>query len=146
MVGAGAIRIRFDCARMGLKTVIGGFVDDISILAYGLTTEGNCQIIERTHRACENWAKTHGASFAPHKYELIHLARAPRRFNISASVDITRQTVKATPTLKILRLHINGKLKWGPHLQKVKGKMETQILGLTALAKSTWGATLNKAR
>ena len=30
-----------DCARMGLKTVIRGFINDISILAYGLTTEGN---------------------------------------------------------------------------------------------------------
>ena len=44
---------------------------------------------------------------------------------MSASVDITGQTVKVTPTLKILGLHIDGKLKWGPHLQKVKGKMET---------------------
>ena len=30
-----------DCARMGLKTVIKGFINDISILAYDLIIEGN---------------------------------------------------------------------------------------------------------
>ena len=114
-----------DCARIGLKIVIRGFINNISILTYSLTTEGNCQTIKRTHHACENWAKIYSASFAPHKYELIYLARASRRFNISASINITGQIVKVTPILKILRLHINGKLKWGPHLQKVKGKIET---------------------
>ena len=65
---------------------------------------------------------------------------------MSAFIDILGQIVKVTLTLKILSLHINAKLKWGPHLQKVKGKIKTQILGLTAITKSTWGATLNKAR
>ena len=65
---------------------------------------------------------------------------------MSASIDILGQIVKVTLTLKILSLHINAKLKWGPHLQKIKGKIETQILRLTAITKSTWGAILNKAR
>ena len=65
---------------------------------------------------------------------------------MSASIDISGQTVKVTLILKILGLHINAKLKWGSHLEKVKGKIKTQILGLTAITKSTWGATLNKAR
>ena len=34
----------------------------------------------------------------------------------------------------------------GPPPIEGERKMETQILGLTAIAKSTWGATLNKAR
>ena len=65
---------------------------------------------------------------------------------MSVSVDNLGQIVKATLTLKILGLDIDAKLKLSPHLQKVKGKMETQILGFTAITKSTWGATLNKAR
>ena len=65
---------------------------------------------------------------------------------MSASIDILWQIVKITLTLMTLSLHINAKLKWGPYLQKVKGKIKTQILGLTIITKSTWGATLNKAR
>ena len=76
----------------------------------------------------------------------MHFAKAPQRFNMSAFIDILGQTVKVTLTLKILGLHINAKLKWGPHLQKVKGKIKTQILRPTMITKSTWGATLNKAR
>ena len=76
----------------------------------------------------------------------MHLTKAPQWFNMSAFINILGQTVKVTLILKILGLHIDAKLKWGPHLLKVKGKIETQILGLTAMTKSTWGATLNKAR
>ena len=134
------------CSRLGLRAVIGGFVDDISILAYGKTTEGNCQTIQRVHRECMAWADTHGATFAPHKYELLHLARRSRRFNMQASVDLPQVSIGPKTELRILGLQIDGKLNWGPHLRRIRTKMETQILGLTRVATSTWGATLNKAR
>ena len=66
-----------DCARMGLKIVIRGFINNINILTYGLITEGNYQIIERPHHICENQAQIYSALFTPYKYKLIHLARAP---------------------------------------------------------------------
>ena len=41
----------------------------------------------RAHKLCEGWAKTHGAVFAPQKYELIHLTRT-RRFNLNRSLEL----------------------------------------------------------
>ena len=41
------------CARLGLKIIIGGFVDNISILIYRPTIEGNYQIIKRMHYICK---------------------------------------------------------------------------------------------
>jgi retron-type reverse transcriptase len=38
----------------GLRTSLIGFVDDVHILTYGNTTEGNCAILERIHHQCES--------------------------------------------------------------------------------------------
>ena len=50
-----------------------GFVDDVNILVVGNSTESNCQTLEHIHQGCKQWADRHGAAFAPHKYELMHL-------------------------------------------------------------------------
>ena len=41
------------CARSPLKVTSLGFVDDINILTYGKTTEGNCWALEHIHQECE---------------------------------------------------------------------------------------------
>ena len=61
-----------ECARSKLRIQVGGFVDDIHIIAYGTSTKANCRILEKVHQICLKWAQRHGASFAPKKYELIH--------------------------------------------------------------------------
>jgi len=54
--------------------------------------------------------------------------------------------VKPETSIRVLGLQIDGKLRWGPHLAKVKAKMTSQTLGLSVMAGSTWGAILDKAR
>ena len=74
------------CTRSPLKISGLGFVDDVNILTYGKTTEGNCRVLERTHQECEVWASRHGATFALSKYELMHLTHSPKQFNMVASI------------------------------------------------------------
>jgi hypothetical protein len=38
--------------------------------------------------ACEDWARRHGSKFNPGKYELLHLTRTPKKFNIKANIKI----------------------------------------------------------
>ena len=66
------------CAKANLPVQVGGFVDDVHLLAYSESTETNCATLEKAHNLCLKWAATHGASFAPHKYELIHMSRTPK--------------------------------------------------------------------
>ena len=61
-------------------------------------------------------------------------------------VDLGEAMVKPETSIRVLGLHIDGKLRWGPHLAKTKAKMATQTLGLSVVAGSTWGAILSKAR
>src|SRR5437667_1466076 len=49
------------------------FVNDITLLAYGFSTEANCRTLTRAHDRCLDWARRYGTSFVSEKYELIHL-------------------------------------------------------------------------
>ena len=76
------------CERPGTATSALGFIDDVNILAYGTSTKENVKTLERVHKQCEMWARRHGSTFAPKKYELIHLARNPRKFDMTAAITI----------------------------------------------------------
>ena len=118
----------------------------IHLLVYGKSTEANYKTLEIAHEICLKWAAIHGATFAPQKYEMVHLTRSPKKFNMTATVDLGSATVKPETAIRVLGLHIDGKLKWGPHVKKVRAKMASQGLASSMVAASTWGATLNKAR
>lgn len=89
----------------------GGFVDDVHLIAYGKSTEANCEVLRKAHKVCVHWARTHGASFAPKKYELLHLTRSPKKFNMKSTVDLGEVVVKPDTSIRVLGLHIDSKLK-----------------------------------
>ena len=134
------------CDRASVKANGLGFVDDVNLLAYGKSTEENCETIEKLHRKFETWARKHGCIFAPAKYQLIHLSRNPKKFNMGASINIVGNEVSPQPEVKVLGLHIDTALKWGPHVKKIQEKMTKQTMALTKISTSTWGATLKRAR
>lgn len=134
------------CTRRGLPVQTGGFVDDIHLLAYSRSTDKNCDPLEKVHRICLRWAETFGATFAPKKYELVHLTRGPKRVNLTATVRLSQLAVKSNAAIRVLGLWIDTTMRWGPHLAKEKSKMADQKRALTCLSASTWGVTLHKAR
>jgi hypothetical protein len=89
---------------------------------------------------------THGASFAPEKYKLIHLARRPKKFNMQASLRLTGAETRPSATIRILGVWLDPRLSWGPHVKEVLKKMETQTNALSRTTASTWGATFARAR
>jgi hypothetical protein len=123
-----------------------GFVDDVNLLAYGRTAEANCANLHRVHDQCLQWAKRHGAKFAPDKYHLIHLSRRQRRFNMRASINLGDVTVEPVDSTRILGVFLDTKLRWKEHLTKIQEKMATRINALRRLTGSTWGFPLIQAR
>jgi uncharacterized membrane protein YkvA (DUF1232 family) len=79
-----------------------GFVDDVNILTYGLSTERNCKVLEETHQRCLRWAATHGANFAPEKYEVLYLIRARKKFNLKAAPIFDGIQLEAKNHIRIL--------------------------------------------
>ena len=99
------------CAKAKLKLQVEEFVDDIHLLTYEKSTEANYETLRKAHEICLQWAGTHGATFAPKKYELIHLTRSPGKFNMRASVDLGSATTKPKASIRVLELQIDGKLR-----------------------------------
>ena len=122
-----------------------GFADDINLLTYGPSTAQNCASLQLGHNICLEWGRTHGMKFAPAKYKLVHFTRR-QGFDLQASVTLAETIVHPEPTVKILGVVLDSKLRWKGHEQAIKQKMKTQILALQRTTASTWGATMPKAR
>lgn len=135
-----------DCAKAKLPIQVGGFVDDVHLLAFSKSTAGNCRILEKAHEICKKWARTHGASFAPQKYELIYLTRRPRKFDLTEMVRLGENDIRPETSIRILGLHIDTKLRYGPHIAQIRARAATQARAIKCLAGSTWGATFAKCR
>jgi retron-type reverse transcriptase len=122
-----------------------GFADDINLLAYGPSTQLNCQALQLAHEKCLQWANTHGMKFAPDKYTLTHFTKR-RTFDTTTPVQIGSTNIYPSPTTKVLGLLLDSKLNWKQQIQAVKKKMTTQIYALTRTTASTYGITLSMAR
>ena len=123
-----------------------GFVDDVNILTYGNSTERNCKVLSEIHRNCVKWAETHGAKFAPEKYEVLHLTRARKRFNLKATPTLEGIQIDTKTYIRLLGVQIDTKLKWGPHMKSVSEKASSLLLATGRISSSTWGAGLEKSR
>ena len=134
------------CNASGIRTSGIGFMDDVNMLAYGSSTEGNCRQLERTHRKCIAWSKRFGLQFAPQKYELVHFTRRRNAFNLAATVDLEGLTIEPTPNARVLGVWLDTKLNWNGHLRELRRRAARQTLALTRITASTWGATFQKAR
>ena len=73
-------------------------------IAYSKSTERNCQILEKAHRECARWAVTHGATFAPAKYDLVYLTRKPKKVNLTATVKLGTVSIQPDPAIRVLGL------------------------------------------
>jgi hypothetical protein len=114
----------------GATTAI-GFVDDTNILTFSRLTEAKCRVLERANEKCMAWARTHGATFAPEKYQLMHLTRRPKNFNMQATVRIPKFQDGPMPVMRILGIHLDSKLKWGPHINLTAAKAASHMASIT---------------
>ena len=94
-------------------------------------------MLHKAHDICLEWAKTHGATFAPKKYELVHLTRSPKRFNMEASLDFNEVKIDLSPSIRVLGLYVDTKLRWGPHIAQLTARAVGQKRALEYLAGST---------
>jgi hypothetical protein len=120
------------------RIAIVSFVNDINLFTYDIFTEQNCRTLKRLHQECETWNRRHEVAFASIKYELIHLTRNHRRFNMQ--IELRIEAIQKTSALyvRILSVQMNSKLKWESHVRAIQKKMITQIMTLTRLTTFTW--------
>ena len=94
----------------GWKVLATGFADDTTLLAYEGSAEANCRKLELAHERCMQWARRHGAQFAPDKYTLVHFTRRRDPAAVQARVNITGFNGVPLGGLKILGVWMDKKL------------------------------------
>jgi hypothetical protein len=94
------------------------------------------------HNRCLEWARKHGAFFAPEKYVLVHFTKARTKHNNSCPLILPTSTLHPSPSARVLGVILDKKLSWQPHFKHIKLKLATQTNVLTRLTASTWGSTL----
>lgn len=99
------------CENDRFRISVTGFIDNVNILTYSTSTEGNCDKLRRIYIVCEDWARRHRSKFSAKKYELIHFTRTPKRFNMTASVDLGNDNVVITGYMRVLSVQLNTKLR-----------------------------------
>jgi hypothetical protein len=105
---------RFDITAFDLR-----FVDDVNILVYEKSIENNCKSLKIIHQAYEKWVVRHEIVFASIKYELIHLTRSLKRFDMIITINIDFITIISKIDIRVLRLQIDIKLRWESHVRKI---------------------------
>ena len=92
----------------GNITVI-GFSDDTNLLVAGRDIAANCRYLESAFRVYEDWARTRGLKFAPHKSELMYFTR--KHTNITQGVCLSGQTIAPVESVQFLGVWLNRKLQ-----------------------------------
>jgi hypothetical protein len=92
------------------------------------------------------WARRHGASFAPEKYILVHFTKVLTKHNNAFPLVLPTTTIYPSPSAHVLGVILHKKLSWQPHLQHINSKLATQTNVLTRLMALTWGASLRVSR
>ena len=81
-----------------------GFVNDINILIYDISTKENCQCLKIVIVQCKTWAQRFEVAFASDKFELIHFTHSHMKFNLTVTVQLDDITVGLVTTVQILGL------------------------------------------
>jgi hypothetical protein len=132
--------------RFRFKITIINFVNDINILTYDTSITSNCRALKKTHVICELWARRHDARFASTKYELLHLTRNHRRFDMTITINVKNVIRKSKIIVRVLSVQLDIKLKWSLHVKKIQDKIITQMLALIKLTISIWKVCFKKTR
>jgi Reverse transcriptase (RNA-dependent DNA polymerase)/Endonuclease-reverse transcriptase len=129
-------------------TLAFGFVDDTNIVAWGDTAQDNCRRLQDAHDKCISWARRHGASFAPDKYQLIHFTkrrRDPVR-DITSTVRIASHEIQPQKFLRVLGVWVDPKMDWKEHITRATRKGNAAYEAMTRLVSSTWGPSMRRSR
>lgn len=132
-----------DCKTENTEAV--GYIDDVSVLAVGPSSAHNCKTLKAIHQKAEAWAVKHGSKFAPAKYELVHFTRDPSA-NTTHALRLPHTKVKASPSCKYLGVHMDTRLRWDYHREKLEAGATSRLSALSALASSSWGTGLLNLR
>ena len=132
--------------RSKFKIISLKFVDDINILTYETNTTNNCKTLKNIHKICNLWTRWHDVHFASTKYELLHLIKNDKHFDMTTNIRINKIVKTLSSFIRVFELQIDSKLKWNSHLKFIQNKINIQTLTLFKFTSFTWKTCFVKTR
>ena len=102
-------------------------MNDIILLIYKQITEENCRILKSIYNQYMNWAHHYKVFFALKKYNLIHLFKRFKKFNMQAQLQLKNLVKTFIILIQMLRIWLNSKLWWNEHVKIMLNKIKIQI-------------------
>jgi hypothetical protein len=102
--------------------------------------------LKKMHAHCETWTRRHEIVFASIKYELIHLTRNSRKFDMQTIIRICDVVKQSSSQIRVLKMQIDIKFKWRTHVKNIQKKMIIQTLTLSRLIVFIWKTCFVRAR
>jgi hypothetical protein len=132
--------------RSSKRIAVVNFVNDINFLTYDIFIKQNCQTLKHFHRECETWSRRHEIVFVSTKYELVHLTRNHKRFNMQIKLRIEKIQKSFAFYVRVLNVQMNSKLKWKSHIRTIQKKMITQMFIFSRFTAFTWNTCFARVR
>ncbi|KAF7118717.1 hypothetical protein CNMCM5793_008337 [Aspergillus hiratsukae] len=109
------------------------FIDDYFRWRVGPSAEDNLAKIQSEDiPRIEAWARRTGSHFAAEKTELIHLTRK-RSQHLQGQVVMNGETIKPSPTAKLLGVVFDQELRWKEHVQQAIKRATKVSIALAGL-------------
>ena len=114
------------------KASVHNFADDNTSASFASTLKELLPILESKCEAAINWLHNNKMIVNPDKFQVILLnKRASDNTNIEAKIG--NEKIKSTSSLKLLGVHINDKLNFNHHINKLCKSKGNQLNALTRL-------------
>ena len=85
-----------------------------------------------------NWTYYYEIFFALKKYDLIHLFRKFKKFNMQIQLQLKNLVKTLIMSVCVLKIWLNLKLQWNEHVKVMLDKMKTQINALIHITAFIW--------
>jgi hypothetical protein len=110
-----------------------GFVDEVNALAFSQSTGDCCRTLQSLHEHFLEWARKHGAFFAPKLCILVHFTKARRKHNTTCHLTMPSTNIFPISFACVLGIILDKKISWQPHIKPIKSKLATQTNLFTRL-------------
>jgi hypothetical protein len=114
-----------------------GIVDDMNALIFRESTKKICKTLQAIHKRCLDWARKHGASFAPNQYILVHFTKAGTKHNSPCPLILLTSTFHFHHSVHVMGVIFDKNFSWQPCQHHIKFKLATLTNVLTRLTDST---------
>ena len=114
------------------KASVHNFADDNTLCSFAKTLRGLVTILQPEYETAINWLHNNRMIVNPDKFQVIFLDKG-RSYNTNIEAEIGNEKISSTSSVKLLGVHIDDKLNFIEHINKICKSAGNQLNALIRL-------------